>query len=126
MKELFKKREEFNKAFEIGSRTDFGLISTQQANLEYKMLLEELDEYIQAVKDKDKTEVLDAITDMLYLIIGCAHKHGLKPEQLEQAYNEVHRSNMCKLWNGKVIKNNIGKVMKPITFSPPNFYKIIK
>lgn len=68
---------------------------------------------------------MDAITDMLYLIFGISYKHGLSVAQLENAFKEVHKSNMSKLWDGIVVKNDKRKVVKPITFSEPNLRKII-
>lgn len=125
MKELFKQREEFNKAFQIKSLNRFGLIPSNQYNLEFKMIQEELNEYLQACKDKDLIEVADAIGDMLYLVIGTAYKHGLDCNTLSKVMNEIHRSNMSKLHNGKVIKYDNGKVMKPVTYSAPNL-KFVK
>lgn len=40
--------------------------------------------------------------------------------QFNQAFMEVHRSNMSKLVDGKAIKNESGKVQKGPNYSPPN------
>ena len=123
--DYYELRRDFNNAFEIKSNSKFQLISKQSHELEYSMMLEELNEYKKACEEKDLTEVLDAITDMLYLLFGISYKHGLSVAQLENAFQEVHRSNMSELWDGRVVKNDKGKVVKPITFSEPNLRKII-
>lgn len=120
MKELFKQRKEFNKAFEIEGRKTFGIISEKDYCLELLMLNEEVHEYIEACDNNDPIEIADAIADTLYLIIGTAVKHGLKEEQLSRIMTEVHRSNMSKLHEGEVVKNSNGKVIKSSTFSPPD------
>ena len=118
LRKLFEARKEFNKAFEIENSEVFDFAPDYM--LEYDMLKEELDEYREACDNVDLVAILDAIIDIQYLLIGTAYKHGVTAEMMEDAYMEVHRSNMTKLHNGKVIKNSNGKVIKPSTFSPPN------
>lgn len=46
---------------------------------------------------------------------------------INEVYGEVARSNMSKISsNGKVLKNEFGKVQKPDTYSPPNINKFLK
>ena len=126
MEKLFNQRYEFNDAFKFTTNDHFDLISPAEYGLEYNMLKEELDEYFAACKDRDRVEIADAIGDMLYLIIGTAAKHGLDAEELGKVMDEIHRSNMSKLHNGKVVKNTVGKVVKPDTFSPPNIAEVLE
>ena len=126
MKDLFKLREEFNNAFGIESRDTFGNVLPRDFNLEYKMAKEELDEYIEACEDNDKVEILDALVDQLYLLVGRAYKHGVSPKILQEAYEEVHRSNMSKLTDsGKVLKRDDGKIIKSANFTPPDLKKFV-
>jgi len=126
MKDLFKLREEFNNAFGIESRDTFGNVLPRDFNLEYKMAKEELDEYVEACEDNDKVEILDAIVDQLYLLVGRAYKHGISPKTLQEAYEEVHRSNMSKLTDsGKVLKRDDGKIIKSANFTPPDLKKFV-
>ena len=120
MKKLFKQRAEFNDRFEISHRDTFGIIPEEEYNLEYDMLQEELDEYLKACRENDKIEIADAIGDMLYLVIGTAYKHGLDAETTERIMDEIHRSNMSKLHDGKVVKDEYGKISKPSSFTPPD------
>lgn len=126
MEKLFNQREEFNDAFEIKSNDVFGLIGKGEYGLETNMILEELNEYHKACREEDLVEIADAIGDMLYLVIGTAYRHGLDAEELGKVMDEIHRSNMSKLHDGKVVKNSVGKVVKPDTFSPPNLKEVLE
>ena len=126
MEKLFDQRREFNDAFKISSNDFFDVITTSEYGLEFNMLNEELNEYFTACRENDRVEIADAIGDMLYLIIGTAYKHGLDAEELGKVMDEIHRSNMSKLHNGEVVKNSVGKVVKPDTFSPPNIAEVLE
>ncbi len=89
------------------------------------MLLEELEEYRAAVRDNDIVEIADALTDMLYVLLGTFIAHGLQ-DIAEELFDEVHRSNMSKLdEHGKPIFRNDGKVLKSKRFSEPDLRPII-
>jgi predicted HAD superfamily Cof-like phosphohydrolase len=46
---------------------------------------------------------------------------------LQEVWDEVSRSNMSKISeNGKVIKNEFGKIQKPSTFSPADIKSILQ
>ncbi len=90
-----------------------------------RMLLEELEEYRAAVRDCDIVEIADALTDMLYVLLGTFIAHGLQ-DIAEELFDEVHRSNMSKLdEQGKPIFRNDGKVMKSNRFSDPDLRSIV-
>lgn len=90
-----------------------------------RMLMEELEEYRAAVRDNDIVEIADALTDMLYVLLGTFITHGLQ-DIAEALFDEVHRSNMSKLdEQGKPITRNDGKVLKSERFSKPDLQSII-
>ena len=43
----------------------------------------------------------------------------------DDAFNEVHRSNMAKLVDGKVIRRDDGKVLKPEGWQPPQLAQFL-
>lgn len=47
---------------------------------------------------KDLAEYLDAVCDSLYVTLGAAAAAGFDSETIGAAFEEVHRSNMSKLW----------------------------
>ena len=64
-----------------------------------------------------RREILDAIVDSIYVLIGMAITFGF---DLEGAFKEVHASNMSKLGDGdKPIYRSDGKVMKGPHYKPP-------
>jgi enolase len=122
---LFEQREKFNKAFNIRSNNKIGFIKSEEFLLERSMMLEEGLEYFEACRDYDITEITDALADEMFLLIGKIKKHGFNPNQFQLVMDEVYRSNMSKLHNGKIVKNEAGKVVKPSTFSPPNISELL-
>lgn len=66
----------------------------------------------------------DAIADLNYVVEGAAVTLGLDSEKLG---DEVHRSNMSKVWPDGTVKHreSDGKVLKPPTYSPPDLQSII-
>ena len=92
--------------------------------LRYDLILEELNEFKQALDQKDLKEVADALTDILYVTYGAGHAFGI---DLDKCFEEVQNSNMSKLGdNGKPIYNEYGKVMKGPNYYKPDLNKFIK
>ena len=99
-------------------------LSTEKINnLRISLINEELEEFKEAVKNKDIKEVADALTDILYVTYGAGHAFGI---DLDKCFDEVQSSNMSKLGNdGKPIYNKEGKVMKGPKYFKPNLEKLI-
>ena len=92
--------------------------------LRYNLIKEELDEFETSIKEKNLTEVADALTDLLYVVYGAGHAFGI---DLGRCFTEVQRSNMSKLGeDGKPIYNEQGKVMKGPNYIKPNLKQFIK
>ena len=126
MNKFFKHREEFNKAFEIEDNGKaFDLISKSEYELEFNMLLEELLEYRDACIKGSRAEILDAIGDVGYLWFGLMKKHGVSLNLIDDVLTEIHKSNMSKLDNGKVLKDDRGKISKSDSYSPPHLIQFI-
>ena len=97
--------------------------SEKITKLRYDLIKEELDEFQDALKDKDLKEVADSLTDILYVTYGAGHAFGI---DLDKCFDEVQRSNMSKLGaDGKPIYNENGKVMKGPNYFEPNLKKFI-
>ena len=79
-------------------------------SLRYDLIKEELEEFKEAIENKDIKEAADALTDILYVTYGAGHAFGIN---LDKCFEEVQNSNMSKLGpDGKPIYNDKGKVMK--------------
>ena len=99
-------------------------LSTDKINkLRYDLIKEELEELKVAMENKDLLEVVDALTDILYVTYGAGHAFGI---DLDKCFDEVQNSNMSKLGeNGKPIYNEAGKVMKGPKYFKPNLNKFL-
>ena len=107
---------------EVKSKPSF---STEKINqLRYNLIKEELEEFKQAIANKDLLEAADALTDILYVTYGAGHAFGI---DLDRCFEEVQNSNMSKLGeDGKPIYNDAGKVMKGPKYYKPDLSKFIK
>lgn len=106
-------------------RTPVAELPSDISEWRIRMLMEELEEYRAAVGDGDIVEIADALTDMLYVLLGTFIAHGLH-DIAEELFDEVHRSNMSKLdEQGKPIFRSDGKVLKSERFSEPDLRPII-
>ena len=87
-------------------------------SLRKSLLQEEVDELSDAVVKNDQVEILDAVIDIIYIALGTAHECGVL-DKVSKAWDLVHRNNMTKLGaDGKVVKNENGKVIKPSNYLP--------
>jgi len=91
--------------------------------LRRKLLLEEMNEYMEAEKGNDLVEIADALADIIYIACGTAVAYGIP---LDDVFEEVHASNMAKLVDGKPIYREDGKVMKPEGWQPPDIKGVLK
>jgi predicted HAD superfamily Cof-like phosphohydrolase len=93
--------------------------NTDQFNMYLKLIEEEAEELNQAIINKDRTEMLDALIDILVVTIGAIHSMGA---DAEGAWKEVMKTNFAKIDKdtGKVRKREDGKVLKPLGWEPPN------
>jgi predicted HAD superfamily Cof-like phosphohydrolase len=99
--------------------------NTDQFNMYLKLIEEEAEELNQAIIDKNKVEMLDALIDMLVVTIGAIHSAGF---DAEGAWKEVMRTNFAKIDKdtGKVVKREDGKVLKPDGWTPPDLKPFIE
>ena len=116
---------EFNQAFEIPKLEQPGLSDSNQIELRIKLLTEEVQEYAAAARAGDMVEILDALADIGYILAGTIINHGMQ-DIYDDAFDEVHRSNMAKLVDGKVHRRDDGKVMKPEGWQPPNLSQFLE
>jgi len=93
--------------------------------LRVSLIQEELDEYRKAAEAHDLVEIADALSDLMYVVLGTYVAHGLHLHA-EPLFHEVHRSNMSKLDDdGEPIFREDGKVLKSDRFEPPDLESIL-
>ena len=125
MNPIVKSLLEFNNAFEIPKMDSPGLSNDELIELRIKLLKEEVEEYAEAARAGDLVEVLDALADIGYILAGTIINHGMQ-HIYDDAFDEVHKSNMAKLVDGKVLRREDGKVMKPEGWQPPNLAQFLE
>ena len=93
--------------------------------LRHRLMHEENEEYLEACKNGDLTEIADALGDMMYILCGTILSHGLQ-DKIEDIFEEIQRSNMSKLGlDGTPIYREDGKIMKGPNYFKPNIKKMI-
>ncbi len=90
--------------------------------LRLELIDEECDELHDGVDRRSLVEVADALTDILYVVYGMGQAFGI---DLNECFDEVHRSNMSKLEDGEVIYRSDGKVLKGRDYFSPDLETII-
>ena len=119
----FEKVGLFMKTFGQEVKLNASFSSDKINNLRIDLIEEELKELKDAIKKKDLKEVVDALTDILYVTYGAGHAFGV---DLDKCFEEVQNSNMSKLDNdGKPIFNENGKVMKGPNYFKPDLSKFV-
>ena len=88
-----------------------------QQKLYMNLITEEYKETLEAFQNNDLVEVADGLADMVWVIMGMCNSCGI---QFDNVWKEVRASNMSKFVDGKVIKNDYGKIMKPKSYFKPN------
>lgn len=119
--------QEFHESFGLGiQHNPIAKLADDKLKLRFDLMAEENEEYLEAAKNNDLTEVADALGDMLYILCGTILEHGMQ-YKIEEVFNEIQRSNMSKLGaDGKPIYREDGKVLKGPNYFKPNIAAIIK
>ena len=135
MQQQLNQLSEFQRAFNSTYNTSPTLLSEEDYILRFKLLQEENEEYLEACRNNDKVEILDALTDQLYIVLGSIVSHGMQ-HIIEKAFDEVQASNMSKLDDeGLPIINSEngvwdesrpkGKILKSKNFFEPNLKQFL-
>lgn len=95
----------------------------QLSQLYMDLVTEEYEETLEAFKQGDVIGIADGLADMVWVIMGLANVLNIP---FEDVWGEVRASNMSKCVDGKLIKRDDGKVMKPSTYFPPNIASVLR
>lgn len=103
----------FHERFFRDNRPTPGLPDGALLDLRTRLLAEETGEFAEAARSRDLVAMIDALADVLYVILGTANVLGV---DLEPMFKEVHRSNMTKRPPCEVAS----KAIKGRDWSPPD------
>lgn len=106
------------------TRATIGHPTPDVAALRARLLAEETEELLAAMRAGDVVEVADACADLVYVVLGTALAYGLP---FAPVWREVQRSNMAKIGpDGRVVRDAEGKVMKPAGWSAPDVDGVLR
>lgn len=118
---------EFHQIFGIAFETEpKAVLNPQDYLLRHRLMHEENEEYLEACKNGDLTEIADALGDMMYILFGTIVRHGLQ-HKIEEVFAEIHKSNLSKLdEQGRPIYREDGKVMKSNLYFKPRIREVLE
>lgn len=118
---------EFHETYGLPVQAEQDISCAQTRALRINLLAEELEELKEALDNDDPLETLDALIDLQYVLDGAFISFGMHHVK-DEAFAEVHRSNMSKLGeDGKPIRRpEDGKVMKGPNYFKPDLAQFIK
>lgn len=123
MSNFYNDVRDFHIAFSQPVSESPNLPDENERHLRKTLLQEEVDEYLNAELEHDIVEIADALADIIYIACGTAVSYGIP---LDKVFEEVHRSNMAKLVDGKPLKREDGKVIKPVGWTAPDVAGVLK
>lgn len=116
---------EFHDAFDVHTPEHPFIVDDALNELRCDLIEEELGELREALRERDVVGVLDALTDLQYVLDGAYLALGYS-ELKQRAFKVVHASNMSKLGpDGKPIVREDGKILKGPDYFPPNLSSIL-
>lgn len=119
--ELAKRMKQLGEHLNFAAEKEYGDILL----LRLQLLQEELAELAEGMVDGDPVACLDALVDLQYVLDGTVLALGMQ-DVMEEAFEEVHRSNMSKLdHRGEPIFSNSGRVKKSDRYRPPNLRRLL-
>jgi predicted HAD superfamily Cof-like phosphohydrolase len=87
--------KEFHDKFRVLISKDPSLIAEDRFLNRYKLMKDEVEEYLQGAGNGDLENIAKELSDILYAVYGTILEHGLQ-DKIEDIFTEVHRSNMSK------------------------------
>lgn len=90
--ELVKK---FHEKFMVPVLDNPSLIPGDRSANRYRLMKDEVEEYLRGVQSGDLENIAKELADILYTAYGAILEHGLQ-DKMEAIFEEVHNSNMSK------------------------------
>ena len=87
--------KEFHKKFRVLVSDKPCMIPEDRSDNRYRLMRDEVEEYIAGVKNRDIENISKELADILYAVYGTILEHGLQ-DRIEAIFEEVHSSNMSK------------------------------
>ena len=86
---------EFHEKYRVLISESPTLIAEDRYNNRYRLMKDEVEEYLEGVRNGDLENIAKELADILYAVYGTILEHGLQ-DKMEDIFAEVHSSNMSK------------------------------
>jgi dCMP deaminase len=123
---MFDDVAEFHKKFGLDYEGNPRFLNPNLQSLRERRLIEELEEYFYAIKNRNLTDAFDALIDLVYIALGTAYLHGFP---FKEGWKRVHKANMKKkrAEKSKDSKHNSHfDIVKPADWKAPELDDLIK
>lgn len=102
-----------------------GILWSRLIDEEFAEMIEAWQEFLDDPNAENAQANLTAeLADVVYVVMGFAHSQGLP---LAEMFDEIHAANMRKVQSdGTVIRNEHGKVLKPVGWYPADKVGVIR
>ena len=117
--------QDFLMKFRITQNQVPSLADPSMLDKRFSHMQEELMEFMYSKNCDDLPGMVDALIDLVYVAYGTAAILGLKSEQWQECFEEVHRANMSKVKDKSDKSHKVG-VKKPDGWKAPDFTDILK
>lgn len=118
--DMFQAVLDFHRKFGANIGEKPGFPPEHTAALRFTLIEEELEEFKEAVGQRDIVKAADALADLTYVVLGTAVTLGI---DLRPVFAEVHRTNMAK--EGGATRED-GKILKPPGWKPPEIAPLLE
>jgi predicted HAD superfamily Cof-like phosphohydrolase len=108
---------------DVQNRPGFTDDNYKQAVLYLNLIREEMAELEEGFENRDIVETADACGDLIWVIFGLCNTLGIP---MNPVWQEITSSNMSKTVEGKVVRRDDGKILKPDTYFPPNIHRALQ
>jgi predicted HAD superfamily Cof-like phosphohydrolase len=119
MNSMFEQVGDFRRAMNLPIGDEPQLLGANERSYFARFIMEELSEYLKACEEGTLVDAADALVDLVYVTLGCAHAMGLPFDKL---FAVVHKANMGKMPANEYIRSLRGSqydVVKPVGWVPP-------
>lgn len=120
---------DFHTKFEVPLASYPQLLEGEVLKFRLDFLQEELDELRKAHEEANLEDAIDAICDMLVVLLGTAQFMGISENMFQEHWEEVHRANMSKERCTDASQSKRGTsldIRKPEGWEAPNHGPIIE
>lgn len=93
--------------------------NSDKAVLNGTILVEEANEVFKAIWSGSIKDIVHELADVMYVVYNIANTHGIPPEMLDRAFEEVHAANLTKV-KPPVNRRADGKIVKNKHYRAPN------